>query len=217
LLHVAPVWSAFGASIAPVSHVHQRWETHTLPADHVAVNTIFDQLEREAHETLSAEGFPGSTHTLTRALRCRYNAQFYDVEVSVPSGALGTTELELLQSDFERIYDELHGEGAGYREGGAQITSFTVRASARTDEPQIAAQSLSVDARWNERPVFWSEIGSFAPTPVLTISNGVLDERLHGPMLVELPDTVVVIRPGQTAEFDRLGSLMINVTGGEVP
>lgn len=217
LLHVAPVWSAFGASIAPVSHVHQRWETHKLPVDPVAVNTIFDALELEAHETLSAEGFPASTHTLTRSLRCKYNAQFYDVEVSVPEGPLAIGELEKIQRDFERNYDELHGEGAGYREGGAQITSFTVRASVRTEEPQIAAQSLSVDARWTERSVFWSETGSFAPTRVLSMSNGVLDERLRGPMLVELPDTVVVIRPGQTAEFDALGSLVINVAGDDVP
>ena len=42
--------------------------------------------------------------------------------------------------------------------------------------------------------------------------RGRLDERFEGAMRVELPDTVVVLHPGQSAGFDDLGGLF-----GELP
>jgi len=34
---------------------------------------------------------------------------------------------------------------------------------------------------------------------------------LAGRLLIELPDTVIVLRPGQSARFDELGSLVVNL------
>jgi N-methylhydantoinase A/oxoprolinase/acetone carboxylase beta subunit len=61
------------------------------------------------------------------------------------------------------------------------------------------------------RRVYWQELGGFAETPVLRLAEGRLEEALDGPLLLELPDTVVVLRPGQRATFTDLGSLVIDV------
>ena len=50
------------------------------------------------------------------------------------------------------------------------------------------------------------ETGGFVDTPVLRLKEGGVPDRLEGPLLVELPDTVVVVRPGQSARFGELGS-----------
>jgi N-methylhydantoinase A len=62
-----------------------------------------------------------------------------------------------------------------------------------------------------ERRVYWQELGGFAETPVLGLADGRLDGELEEPLLLELPDTVVVLRPGQQARFSELGSLVIDV------
>jgi N-methylhydantoinase A/oxoprolinase/acetone carboxylase beta subunit len=59
--------------------------------------------------------------------------------------------------------------------------------------------------------VYWYELGGFADTPVLRLAGGTVADRLEGPLLFELPDTVVVLRPGQAAEFGELGSLVVNI------
>jgi len=41
--------------------------------------------------------------------------------------------------------------------------------------------------------------------------DATLSDRLAGPLLIELPDTVIVLRPGQSAEFVANGSLAIEV------
>jgi N-methylhydantoinase A/oxoprolinase/acetone carboxylase beta subunit len=48
-------------------------------------------------------------------------------------------------------------------------------------------------------------------TPVLRLTEGGVDDRLRGPLLIELPDTVIVVRPGQSARFGELGSLVIDL------
>jgi N-methylhydantoinase A len=74
-----------------------------------------------------------------------------------------------------------------------------------TAPPEAAA------ARWGSRRVWWYEAGGFADTPVLRLTEGGVAGELQGPLLIELPDTVVVVRPGQRARFGELGSLVIEL------
>ena len=81
------------------------------------------------------------------------------------------------------------------------------------EPPALAPAALATSAEWVSRPVYWAEHGGMSETPVLRLSGGRLDEKLEGPMLIELPDTVAVLRPGQSAEFDELGSLVVDLGG----
>jgi N-methylhydantoinase A len=217
LLHTAPVWSAFGATVADVVHIYQRPRRLVMRADPAELTAVFEELEREGRETLRSEGFAADAIELQRSLRMKYSAQVYDVDVPVPArGALGAADIERIDLDFTRIYDELHGEGSGHREGGVEITSCIVRARGLLEPPTLAPAQPASSSDWSSRSVFWQELGGFSETPVLRVSGGRLDDRLEGPLLVELPDTVVVLRPGQSAVFDELGSLVVEL-GTEPP
>jgi N-methylhydantoinase A len=213
LLHVAPVWSAFGAAIANVAHIYQRWEEHALPLDSSVVARVFDDLEDAARAQFRDEGFPDERVILQRFLRIKYSAQAYDVEVPVAPGALTHDLLEATEADFHRIYAELHGEGAGYKEGGSRVTAFIVRGQGLTEDPQLSAHGDedTVPAEHKKRSVYWSEFGEFRETDVLSAHGTSVGGVFDGPMLIELPDTVVVLRPGQRARFDDLGSLLIDL------
>jgi N-methylhydantoinase A len=213
LLHVAPVWSAFGAAIANVSHVYQRWEEQALPLDPASVNEIFTDLESRAAAQFRDEGFADGEIVLQRFVRMKYTAQAFDVEIGVGGGEITAESLATTEEDFHRKYAELHGEGAGYKEGGSRVTAFTVRGQGLTGDPHLSGddeEGRPVERKL--RDVYWSEYGEFRSTPVLSIHGGsAVDDKLEGPMLIELPDTVVVLRPDQTARFDDLGSLLIDL------
>jgi N-methylhydantoinase A len=213
LLHVAPVWSAFGAAIANVSHVYQRWEEQALPLDPASVNEIFTDLESRAAAQFRDEGFADGEIVLQRFVRMKYTAQAFDVEIGVGGGEITAESLATTEEDFHRKYAELHGEGAGYKEGGSRVTAFTVRGQGLTGDPHLSGddeEGRPVERK--ARDVYWSEYGEFRSTPVLSIHGGsAVDDKLEGPMLIELPDTVVVLRPDQTARFDDLGSLLIDL------
>jgi N-methylhydantoinase A/oxoprolinase/acetone carboxylase beta subunit len=61
------------------------------------------------------------------------------------------------------------------------------------------------------RRIYWDERRELIETPVLRIEGETLFDEAVGPMLIELPDTVIVVRPDQTAHLDRDGNVVIKV------
>jgi N-methylhydantoinase A/oxoprolinase/acetone carboxylase beta subunit len=49
----------------------------------------------------------------------------------------------------------------------------------------------------------------FIPTPTFDRTKLPVGERFHGPMIVEQPDTTVVIHPGYSAYLEESGNLRI--------
>ncbi|MEU1980844.1 hydantoinase/oxoprolinase family protein [Nocardia sp. NPDC019395] len=211
LAEMAPVWSAFGAATADVVHVVQRWETVDLPASPDRSGAVFEELEREVRATLADEGFTGERVTIQRSLHMKYRAQVYQVEVPLAAGPFAAGTLATAENDFERIYDELHGEGSGYREGGVQIAGFSIHARGLVEPVEIRPDTDIAEVVSTSRSVYWYELGQRVETPVLRMKSGRLAEELEGPLLLQFPDTVVTIRPGQRARFDSLGNLVLDV------
>ena len=158
---------------------------------------------------LRAEGFSEDRIELRRSLRMKYAAQVFDVEVPLEPGA--PLDADTVAAAFVEVYESLHGKDSGHPEGGIAITSFIVRARGLTDAPALTAPPEEQAPEWGSRPVFWYERGEFVDTPVLRLAEGTVAGRLDGPLLIELPDTVVVVRPGQSARFGELGSLVVDL------
>lgn len=209
----AAVWSAFGAAACDVTHVYQEANLIDLPADMQRITDAFGRLEKRALMQLRAEGFTDAQVSLRRTARMKYAMQVHDVEVPLPDGAFRQAGCEQLSDAFERIYEVIFGQGSGYREGGIQITSFQVRAIGLTSKPRLKSRhdTDGSSVQRSSRPVYWSETGRFEETPVLRVSGNFHFESLPGPALIELPDTVIVIRPEQTVRVDDLGNVVIDI------
>jgi N-methylhydantoinase A len=209
----AALWSAVGAATADVVHVLQSPQTFEEPFDIEKLLAEFRHLETRALGQLHAEGFESDSISLSRWIRMRYAMQVHDVEVPIDAAWLAGADANGLIDRFGIIYENLFGTGSGYRDGGVEITGFRMRASGETKKVEFAARD---DARplasaQAERQVFWSETEKLTPTPVWEIDYGQRIPALVGPALVQLPDSVVVIRPGQRAEMDELGNIIIHV------
>jgi N-methylhydantoinase A len=210
LPRLAAVWSAFGASASDVTHVYQQSLLLELPVATARLLAPFAALEARAREQLAAEGFALSQTSLRRTVRMKYAMQVHDVEVAVPDAA-GEDAGERLVRDFERQYERLYGEGSGYREGGIQVTSYQVRAVGATTKPGQGGAARGRPPVEAERRVYWHELGRFEATRVLRGSGEMAIGAVTGPVLVELPDTVVVVRPGQTLRQDAQGNLLLDI------
>jgi N-methylhydantoinase A len=127
--------------------------------------------------------------------------------------AISATEAAEIADRFDAIYAELFGPDAGYREGGAEITSLHVQYQGITAKPALRRidPSTADGVEQGSRRVYWAETGGVVDTPVVRLSGGaVVPGELAGPTLVELPDTVVAIRPGVTGSFDEYGNLHVD-------
>ena len=211
LPYVAALWSALGAAVSDVSHIYQEPHSFRYPVASAPINEIFARLEVRAEETLADEGLADLPHHLARSVRMKYAMQVHDVEVPVAPGLLDDDDMTKIDLDFGRIYEALFGEGSGYREGGVEITGVQVRVDCVTEKPPFVEHQPSEEGvTRSSRSVFWSELGNAVDTPVVKLERSTLAETIEGPALVELPDTVVVVRPGQSARFDRIGNLVVD-------
>ena len=193
--------------------MYQHADELTLPVSSSRLSDGFSVLEQRALSQLQGEGFSPEQITLTRRLRMKYAMQVHDVEVPVKGGTFTDADAAALIDDFGAIYEELFGKGSGHREGGVEITGFQLRASGLAEKPEIAerGKGTAIARKSQTRPIYWSESADFIDTPVWQVDHEEGIEPLTGPALVQLPDTVVVIRPGQRAHMDSYGNLIINI------
>jgi N-methylhydantoinase A len=206
---MASVWSALGAAGSDVSHVLQEWNVIDLPVAGEVVAEVFRSLESRALGLLAAEGFEPDRVELTRSARLRYAMQVHDVEVPVRPGQLTDTRIEEIDRDFERTHEELFGKDSGYRQGGVQFTGFQIRAVGTTPKPDLVAERAEGEGEPVERPVYWYELREEVETPVWSLAAARRESVLSGPALIELPDSVIVVRPEQSGRWDELGDFVV--------
>jgi N-methylhydantoinase A len=210
LPRAASVWSAFGAATSDVAHIFQRWTVKALPVPGAEIEAIFAMLEAEARDTLAAQAVDLRAVELARSARMRFSMQIHDVEVPVAAGAIDDARVAQLDADFEAIHEQLFGKGSGFRAGGVDFAGFQVRATAHTAKPDILAQGSNGHHARTRRSIYWSEMREHVDTPVF---DSAPSSPVEGPALIELPDTVIVIRPGQTGEPDHAGNYVIALGG----
>ena len=137
----------------------------------------------------------------------RFSMQIHDVEVPVAPGAIDDARVSQLDEDFETIHEQLFGKGSGFRAGGIDLTAFQVRATARTTKPDLAAEETDGTSS-GTRDVYWPELRTHVATPIFPKAPA---GKLLGPALIELPDTVIVVRPGQSGAPDPAGNYVIDL------
>jgi N-methylhydantoinase A len=217
---VASVWSALGVAIADVVRVYEAPIYLGGPFDFEVVAAGFERLETQARHDLEREGLEFDRLVLRRSADTRYGLQVFEVESEVPSGDLRSAEQMLAMVDsFERAYARRYGEGSGYAEAGVLLTALRVEARGVTARPPLRAPARDAaatvaDAQTGSRPIYWWEDRTSVVTPVYQGLRLPAGEQVAGPAIIEYTDTTAVVRPGQSAYVDDLGSLVINLQEG---
>ena len=180
------------------------------------IEGTFVAMEQRAWSALTNEGFDENSIRLQRTLRMKHKLQVYDVAVPVDFSVETAEQVDWIDTRFSSAYEERYGKNSGYRAGGIQITAFQLRATGLTDKSPLLDRATTSAGSMSTRQVYWQEYQRFAETPVLDVTDrgGRVDGVLTGPYLIQQPDTVVVVRPGQTATFDASGNIVIDVLAG---
>jgi N-methylhydantoinase A len=210
------LWSALGAASADLLHIYEAVDIQPSPFDPARVMQRFAELEEQGRAQLRADGVDPAQGRLARTADVRYKGQINEVEVPVPPGPLDAAALAQLVADFHRRYETVYGQGAGFHEARVEVVTYRVRASALSAKPRIVAaregeREPSAQARAGTRPVYWSELGDFEPTPVFWGERLGAGNVVAGPAIVQVPDTTIVVHPFQTARVDPYGNVLIEL------
>ena len=211
------VFSAFGIAASDPVAVVQASDPMVAPFDPERLEEIYVALAAGAVEELRANGVAPEDITTNREVEMRYRGQVHEVRVPVPDGPLGAESLAVTMEEFRRRYNRRYGSGAA-ADAAIEARTFVVRGVGRQAKPELRPAALSGEdpspALVAERQVYFRPLGGFVPTPIYRRELLVPGNSVGGHAVIEAVDTTMVIHPGQRAEVDAWGNILLDTSGG---
>jgi N-methylhydantoinase A len=205
--------SALGLLMSDVKHDYLRSRLANLE-DITAedVNAVFQEMADGARRQLTAEGFTQADVRLKFFLDMRYAGQGYENPVPLDAIPVGPEDLPRCRRRFDDIHRQCHGHAApgqpvevvSYRVEGLGIVPRIALAQLEEASEPVAAACVG------HREAFFSSLCE-RPVSVPLYDRARLraGHQVHGPAIVEQYDATTVVCPGQIADVDRFGNLLI--------
>ncbi|MEU5701160.1 hydantoinase/oxoprolinase family protein [Streptomyces aurantiacus] len=212
---VASGFSAFGLAASDVVLAQELSDPGQMPVPAATAQGHFEELERRLGEALGRQGLTFERVEYARTIDLRYTAQLAEVTVGVPAGALTGADMVAVMDEFERKYAGLYGEGTGFSGAGIQSITLRVQATgALPFNPQLpklgdADTPDPAEALAAVRRVCLDTVVGYVETPVYDYRLLRHGHVIHGPAVIEVPTTTVVVPPHMTGTVDHLGNLSI--------
>lgn len=175
-------------------------------------NEIFHELEKNARQWLSDEGFSPEKQKLLKAVDMRYVGQNFELSIPVSGDTFKQPDLNILVSNFYQEHERNYGH---YVEGEPmQIVNFRVTAQGATSKfelkrPREMAKKADLNIVAHREVCFDTEVPLH--TPVYDRSGLLPGGRIEGPAIIEQMDTTTLVFPGDRAEIDPAWNIIIRV------
>jgi N-methylhydantoinase A len=176
------------------------------------LEALFADMEAEAVTWLAREHVPAERRSLERWLDMRYLGQNYELQVEVPRAGPTTHGDAPLRERFRAMHETAYGYAAP--DEPIQIVNARLVARGRPDLPVLPRQPRAshdaATAITGHRPIFFDEAASFIDCPVYDRRRLAAGHVIAGPAVTEQFDSTTLLHPGQRAEVDELGCLVIS-------
>jgi N-methylhydantoinase A len=201
------VHSALGAASSDIALKAELAVPMRLPREHPEVDerelgAIFDRLEAQAREALSAQRVPPGRQELSRVIEVRFLRQ--SKALSVPYRG----SVEALLSDFLGLYARRYGAEAVPELAGFELVTFVVEARGRLRRPELARKPLAgadpSRARRGARAVYDPDAGAFVETAIYDGPRLEPGNVVAGPAVIEYPTTTLALGSAKSARVDEL-------------
>lgn len=203
-------FSAFGALLSDTRFDYT--QTHWMRMRYLDVeraNVLFSTLEQRALEDFRREGFEEMPQLL-RSIDVRYVGQNWELNVSIPAGAIG-------ESDFEaaaRLFEIEHERFYGYSIPGEELEVLTFNVAAVGTRHSVELPRVATGAApepLERRPVVFQAADGPVETAVYDRSTFLAGIEIEGPAIVGQADATTLIPPESAAHVDEHGNLLITV------
>ncbi|HKV56232.1 MAG TPA: hydantoinase/oxoprolinase family protein [Candidatus Binataceae bacterium] len=209
------LFSALGLLMADYRHDYIATIAAPLAGlDPAGIFDRYDQLRATAQAEMLAEGMTPNAIRFEQQIDLKYGYQMYEMTLSFPDGVHSSN----LAAALAKLFNDAHDRTYGYhRDDPIELVSLRLRALASAGSisfADLAAKSSVAHgtpvAESRAREAFFGPANGLMMTPVR--SRFEVNGREPGPIIVEEPDTTVVVPPGWTVERDVFANLVLTRT-----
>lgn len=166
------------------------------------LNRLYGELEREAIYHLASEGVAAGTIALRRTVDMRYAKQYHEVEVDVPEGVLGVTEID----EIVRRFHDVHRRHYTFSLSGEAVEFLTFRLRAVSLStlrlPSTPEDASGQPAAASRRDCIVA--GARRSVAIFAGANFAPGQAITGPGLIEEATTTIYVPPDYRCRMDRL-------------
>lgn len=204
------LFSALGLLLADYRHDYIR--SIVTPLESVELEQIlscFSALEDSAAAELHGEGVPREAIRFERYADLKYGYQLQELTLPFPQTDSGTNIPRVLQG----LFTEAHERAFGYHaDDPIELVSLRLRALANAGRlrfPELARVFVKSGVAQNggTRQVYFGRSYGLLGTPIR--SRQEISGMQGGPVIIEEPDTTVVVPPGWSASLDEYSNLVL--------
>ena len=179
-------------------------------SDHVKAEALNDGLARV--EGL-CRGALGDNVQIRRFVGMRFRQQVHEISVEVPAKQLAPEDVDKLVDRFEEQYEQIFGKNTALRISGVEFTVVRVEGSTPVHRPQpvLIPRNAERANPIGSRRVYFYRTG-FLDTQIYRSADLGPGDVAIGPAIIERPDTTIVVGPGQRAEVEPYGNIIIDLS-----
>lgn len=214
--HAAAVFSAFGIGVSDAKRVAVASDPMREPFDLARWRRRFVELEDSLRGELAHEHLPIGNLQLHRFVALQFRGQAHTVRVPVTDADLDPDDGgDHVIERFTELYEARFGSGTAYRQAGVEALTFSVEATAGLPiprpEPLPSEGTDATHAIKGLRQVYLHELGRFTDVTVVDADRLRPGNELVGPVVIEAPDTTVLVHGGQRLWVDGFLNLRLEV------
>ncbi|MBV8054052.1 MAG: hydantoinase/oxoprolinase family protein, partial [Deltaproteobacteria bacterium] len=176
----------------------------------------YEQLKDRARSEMIAEGVNPAAIRFEQQVDLKYGYQMYEMTLPFPDGADSSN----LAATLARLFTSAHDQAYGYyRDDPIELMNVRLRALAsaasftfaelagRYEAESSQAPKAQRGGMQPERPAFCGPAHGLLTTPLR--SRFALNNPEPGPMIIEEPDTTIVVPPNWIVQRDGFGNLVL--------
>ncbi|WP_167042361.1 hydantoinase/oxoprolinase family protein [Salinibacterium sp. ZJ454] len=214
---VSSTWSALGVAAADLTASSESGQRMSAPFDLDALDAGFEELARDVAGRLATDAVTSELQ-LGYELDVQYTGQIHQLTLTLDRQRLSSTEGDFgaeLSDSFTSEYARLYGDAATLPGTPVEIVVSRANGTRATTKPGFAHTDSGNDLTVQvlSRAVYWPSAHEWQETPVYRIVGRVPSgQTWMGPGIVEMPHTTLVVHPGQIAETDLFGNIIVTFT-----
>jgi len=192
-------------------HAPPRFKKASDHIDAAALNEGFAKLDELCRAAL------GDDARVEHLVTMRFRFQVHEIPIEVPGRNLMPADVDALVDRFVEKYERIYGKDTALRGTGVEFNVLRAEAVAPVQKPVLSLLPKR-DAKPEPvavRKVYFYKLG-FKDTPVYRSENLGPGTLLAGPVIVERPDTTIVVGVGQSLEVEPYGNFILRLTGSGI-
>ena len=202
------VLSAMGLLVSTLRADYAQTCVETLPYDSSRIAAVFDRLDTGADAWVARENAPQASRRKSRSASIRYKHQGFELTVEWPGDSVDEASTAKAVEHFHQLHEQLYT--FAQRDTVVEIVNLRVSAVCDLARPRLIELSSggSLAEAEVDRHQVWFDEGPVT-TPVYDRAKLAAGVRIDGPAILTQLDATTVILPGESAETDRYGNLIV--------